>query len=237
MNARFVFDVSTLFLWPRPPVGIVRAQYEVARWLVCHASNVAVLFVRFSDDRKRSYPVDNADVEQRLLAMDSLPRAALQQHERPRRSPETAPDGAVAPAQDSDGSPLAKEARKLLKAVVVKATPQRRRANLRAAWRVYRSAGAAGVTRKLMKRGVAVLSGDASRNGADDADPDLRAQVPLALRLADRQEAFLCEKDIFLSMGLDWDHSRRCRAPMPVIWAVASGWLKLTPTKLCAARL
>ncbi|MBX9838684.1 MAG: hypothetical protein K2X69_10275, partial [Silvanigrellaceae bacterium] len=61
-KARFVLDVTMLVNWNRPPVGIVRTLYEVAKWFYLTKITDEVIFVKFSEDKSHLIILDKKEL-------------------------------------------------------------------------------------------------------------------------------------------------------------------------------
>ncbi|WP_206177110.1 glycosyltransferase family 1 protein [Variovorax sp. RKNM96] len=215
VRRRVVFDVSTLFIWDRPPVGIVRVQYELAAYLL-KQDDFPVAFVRFSSDRAKLNPVSLDVVTQRLEEMRSAGSAlaarriaeqmAIQKIEEEKEGARTI----VMP----EAVKFSARARTFTKAGLKLMVPKNQRKNVRAAWNVYRAAGTAAVFKKLTRRalGYEPQASPIPESVATFLPPastshSLEMHVPGALTAAMTQGDFLSSEDILVSAGLDWDHS------------------------------
>jgi len=212
---RVVFDASTLFIWDRPPVGIVRVQYELATYLLKQDS-FPVAFVRFSSEKMRLEPMPSDEMKWRLEEMEQAGAALAA-----RRSAEQAAvqEGAqtgehVQSAIIPEGMKFSARGRALTKAGLKLVVPKNQRKNVRAAWNIYRSAGTRAVLKRLTQRALGYESQAApvpvpvpAPLSLPLAVQSLETHVPESLSAAAAQGDFISSDDVLVSAGLDWDHS------------------------------
>ncbi len=216
LRRRVVFDVSTLFIWDRPPVGIVRVQYELASYLLTQ-NRFPVAFVRFSPERMKLDSTPSDVVSRRLeeMAHAGSTLAARRGAERIAIQKVEQIEEFAHGIEEVEAMNFAGRARTITKAGLKLLVPKSQRKHVRAAWNVYRSAGAAAVLKKLKQRAfkraadptpVAAVPESVS---AIPPPPvrSLEVHVPEVLNSARTTGDFMSRDDVFVSAGLDWDHS------------------------------
>jgi glycosyltransferase involved in cell wall biosynthesis len=198
MQKRFVFDVTTLLDWNRPPVGIVRTQLELGRWLLTRTEEIPVLFVRFTKDKAQIQAVDNQVVERLIFRLDNP-------------APDETPGEREASPLPIPRPGIKQKIKRFLKPIVLRVTPRSQHRNLGMAWRVYRHHGVIAVSSKIIRRLVGRTSPPPYMEDLYSLSPEgqepLAQLVPPHMDLACFEGRFLARDDVFISVGLDWDSS------------------------------
>jgi glycosyltransferase involved in cell wall biosynthesis len=180
---RVVLDVSTSFVWGRPPVGIVRTEQKFAAFLLEQA-HVDVAFSRF-DRITRSYREVPAPIVRRLLSSSAAGLSAAERGE-----------CAAAPATES---PSDRRLRVATLSAVRRGIAALPGESQRDATLVVQSA--VGFVKGLywlsLRAGRAVLRRPPRASGTP---------IEVAAQVGDEADAMSFQPDdVYVSMGLDWD--------------------------------
>lgn len=184
---RIVFDVSTLLEWNRPPVGIVRTQLELAKWLVSGGVSVPYLFVAFYESRHSLVIVPKARVIEMLNHLDS----------------------GTSGMSGSSGLSC-NNVRQIIKKSVAGMLPPRIKEKAKRASKVYRRDGLKVFFKKFARKGALKLLPKFNVSWSilnSSAGGDLSVEIPVMIRNAMQEPDFLGRNDVYVSVGLDWDHS------------------------------
>lgn len=186
-NKRIVFDVSTLLAWNRPPVGIVRTQLELLRFLASGDIENPCLYVAFDTSRNSLRIISESDILQIIRRLDTNEKA-----------------------NPKESIVSMRWALSKIKNKITGCLPNRLKQRLRRCRDVYCQEGARIFWIKIIRyalirifpRLVNVLPGFSVKT-----DKYFSAEVPLMVKNARMDTDFLGASDIFISVGLDWDHS------------------------------
>jgi glycosyltransferase involved in cell wall biosynthesis len=182
---RFVFDISTLSIWHRPPVGIVRTQFELAQWLDTHKDEKSVLFIQFSEDKKSFFPVDKKTVRQIFAGLKANTKPVLS-------------TGDIKPKKNKT---LWKQRLKFhTKRIIQFIIPLKYTDLLFKAYAYYRQNGLAQTLVKIF------FPYYLTKKISDDESGIINA-LKSTIAFTENQYAFLNRDDVFVSVGLDWDFS------------------------------
>ena len=184
---RVVFDVSTSLNWNRPAVGIVRAEQRFAAFLL-DQTEIAAAFCRYDRDHQGYDEVPRARVRE---LVEGAPADAAPPPVKEERPAASSPNGFAMRGRRSASSLARRWVTALPAAVQEEADLVARNGTLMIKSLYWLSRK---IVRELGSRAEPAYVGD--------------SPVPADEEAADRPDGFRFDPDdVYVSMGLDWDHN------------------------------